>query len=135
MTIELVSIATGGVLQLSAKAFGRLLHLAKQNGWEPEKGPKDWPEANWDTQVFLPYLGRYLPGLISATEAQSLRRALIRASATGQVAIDGNLTLATEVLLQAAREGPFQVRCTTDEPRVHARNAASALNSHSPRFS
>ncbi len=120
MTIELVSRATGRVLRLSANAFGRLLHLAKQNGWEPERAPQDWPEANWDTQTFLPYVGCYMPGLISATEARSLKGALIKASATGEFAFDGSLKLASEVLLQVAREGAFLVRRTADEPLVQA---------------
>jgi len=116
MKIELVSKASGRALFISVRAFGRLLHVAKQNGWEPEKAPQGWPEANWDTQILLPYVGRYIPGVVSATEAKSLRGALIKASAIGEFAIDGSLKLASEVLLQVAREGAFQVRRTADEP-------------------
>jgi len=116
MTIELISNATGQVIQMSVRAFGKLLHLAKKNGWEPERGPQDWPDANWDTQIFLPYVGRYMPGVISATEAQGLRRALVRASATGQIAMDGSLRIASEALLHTTREGPFRVRCVEVEP-------------------
>lgn len=120
MTIELVSRATGKALYLSSKAFGKLLHLAKQNGWEPERAPQDWPAADWDTQILLPYVGRYIPGLVSATEAKSLKGALSKASATGQFVIDGSLKLASEVLLQVAREGAFLVRRTAREPHAHA---------------
>ena len=116
MTIELVSKTTGKALCLSAKAFSKLLHVAKQNGWQPERSPQDWPEASWDTEVFLPYVDCYIPGLISATEAQSLKCALIKASGTGQFAFDGSLRLASEILLQVARQGAFRVRQKEAEP-------------------
>ena len=116
MTIKLVSKATGRAFCLSAKAFGKLLHLAKQNGWDPEQGSPDWPDTDWDTQIFLPYVGRYIPGPVSATEAKSLRGALVKASATGQLVYHGSLKLASEVVLQVAREGAFHVRCRADEP-------------------
>ena len=41
---------------------------------------------------------------------------LIRAAATGQVLIEGGLALTSEAVLQAARQGPFQVRYTAQEP-------------------
>jgi len=110
MTIELVSHATGQVSRLSSKAFGKLLHLARLNGWWPEKASQEWPEQNWDTQVILPYIGPYLPGSISKPDAEGLMRALIKASATGQTAIDGSIQFASSVLLQVARAGGFQVR-------------------------
>ena len=116
MTIELVSNATGKALHLSAKAFSRLLHVAKQNGWDPERTPQDWPEASWDTEIFLPYVDCYIPGQISRSEARSLKGALIKASGTGQFAFDGSLRLASEVLLQVARQGAFLVRCKAAEP-------------------
>lgn len=110
MTVELVSHTTGQVSRLSSKAFGKLLHLAKLNGWWPEKAAQDWPEQNWDTQVILPYIGPYMPGSISKPDAEGLMRALIRASATGQTALDGSVLFASSVLLQVARAGGFQVR-------------------------
>jgi hypothetical protein len=116
MTIELVSLATGRSMLVSARAFGRLLHLARKNGWEPEKTSPDWPEASWDTQVLEPYVSRYRWGRVSASEAQNLRRALVRAAATGQVLIEGGLALTSEAVLQAARQGPFQVRYAAQAP-------------------
>ncbi len=110
MTVELVSHTTGQVSRLSSKAFGKLLHLAKLNGWWPEKAAQDWPEQNWDTQVILPYIGPYMPGSISKPDAEGLMRALIRASATGQTALDGSVLFASSVLLQVARAGGFHVR-------------------------
>jgi hypothetical protein len=120
MTIELVSLATGRTILVSARAFGRLLHLAKQNGWEPERTEQEWPESTWDTQVLQPYVNRYMRGKISADEARSLRRALVKASATGQVLIEGGLSLTSEAVLQAARQGAFQVRYTADDPLARA---------------
>ena len=120
MTIELVSQATGKAFHLSARVFGKLLHVARQNGWESGRAPEDWPEANWDTQVLLPYVDCYIPGMFSATEAKSLKGALIKASATGMFAVDGSLKLASEILLQFARQGAFLVRRTAEEPLAHA---------------
>jgi len=116
MTIELLSLATGRTMLVSAKAFGRLLHLARRNGWEPERTQQDWPEATWDTQVLEPYVSRYMWGKVSASEARNLRRALVKASATGQVLIEGGLSLTSEAVLQAARQGAFQVRYINHEP-------------------
>lgn len=116
MTIELVSLATGRTMLVSAGAFGRLLHLARQNGWNPERPQQDWTGAAGDTQVLEPDPNRYLRGTISADEARSLRRALVRAAATGQVLIEGGLSLTSEAVLQATRHGAFQVRHTAQEP-------------------
>lgn len=121
MTVELVSHTTGQVSRLSSKAFGKLLHLARLNGWWPEKAAQDWPEQNWDTQIILPYIGPYMPGSISKPDAEGLMRALIRATATGQTAMDGSVQFASSVLLQVARAGGFQVR-------FNAAALAGALN-------
>jgi hypothetical protein len=110
MTVELVSNATGHVSRLSSKAFGKLLHLARLNGWWPEKAADNWPEQNWDTRIILPYIGPYMPGTISQTDAEGLKRALIKATATGQTALDSSVHFASSVLLQVARAGGFEVR-------------------------
>ena len=116
MTFELVSRATGKTFYLSARAFSKLLHIAKQNGWETEMALQEWPEDNWDTQSLNHYASCYISGQISTTEARSLKGALIKASATGQFAFDGSLRLASEVLLQVARQGAFLVRQKEVEP-------------------
>jgi hypothetical protein len=119
MTVELFSEGTRRVCRLSATAFGRLLHLARLNGWCPDTSPQDWAGGDWDTQILLPHLGPYVPGPVSAAEARSLTRALVKAAATGQTALDGSLHLASEALLHVARLGAFRVRCRTATPLVH----------------
>lgn len=85
--------------------------MARLNGWWPENAPQDWPAANWDTQILLPYVGPYIPGPVSATEALSLKKALVKASATGLIAAEGSLQIASEIVLLAARAGAFEVHC------------------------
>jgi hypothetical protein len=51
-----------------------------------------------------------MPGIISKPDAEGLMRALIRATATGQTAIDTSVQFASTVLLQVARAGGFEVR-------------------------
>jgi hypothetical protein len=110
MMVELVSDVSGRVSRISRKAFGKLLHLARLHGWSPERIPTQWPSASWETELILPHLGPYLPGHVSRTDADGLRRALTRAMATGDVAADGTVGFASMTLSQVAREGGFKVR-------------------------
>jgi hypothetical protein len=110
MTVTLVSRANGRTFKLSPRVFGKLLHLARFNGWLPEQIPHEWPSKSWGTEIILPHVGHYMPGTVSKEDAAGLLRALIRANATGEVALDGSLHFASQALLQMARDGSFEVR-------------------------
>jgi hypothetical protein len=101
---------------MSSRAFGKLLHLARFNGWCPEKDAPESPSNSWDTEMILPHLGPYLSGIVSKTDAHALMRALTRANATGEVAMDRTLLFPVMGLLEISREGPFEVRFQTSEP-------------------
>lgn len=127
MTLDLISETSGRIYKLSARAFGRVLHLARREGWQPERVTGDWPSDSWETAIILPHLGRYMPGRFSRADAQDLRIALTRALATGSVAAEGTIQFAALTVLDAARSGPFRVRCANsdfDEPAVGTRQTA-----------
>jgi hypothetical protein len=109
MTFELVSEVGGRTYKINPKSFGKLLHLARLNGWHPERVPNEWPSASWETEIIIPHLGPYMPGRVSRADAEGLRVALTRALATGAVAVDGTVQLASVTLLQVARAGGFRV--------------------------
>lgn len=109
MTLELLSEYTGRNFSISPKALGKLLHLARLDGWVPERVPPEWPSDSWETALILPQLGPYMPGRVSGSDAASLRTALTRALATGTIAAEGGVQFAASTLLQVAREGPFRV--------------------------
>jgi hypothetical protein len=115
MTVEVVSETDGRVHRMNPKAFGKLLHIARLHGWVPEKLSSGWPSDTWETTMILPHIGPYMPGRVSRLDAEGLKRALMRARATGSVALDGTAVIASEMLLQAARAGAFQVRFTRSE--------------------
>ena len=117
MTVEIASLASRRKATMSSRAFGKLLHLARFNGWQPEKAAPDNPSRSWDTEIILPYIGPYLAGTVSKADAHALMRALTRANATGEVAIDRTLLFPAMGLLDVAREGGFEVRFGTGETR------------------
>jgi hypothetical protein len=89
--------------------------MARLQGWQPERVPKQWPSETWETEIILPHLGPYMPGRVSKTDAEGLRIALTRAMATGTVAAEGNLQLAAGTLLQIARDGAFWIQLGRSE--------------------
>ena len=109
MTLELVSELGGRTYKMNPKPFGKLLHMARLNGWQPERVPQEWPSNSWETEIILPHLGPYMPGRVSRADAEGLRVALTRALATGAVAVEGTVQLASVTLLQVARAGAFRV--------------------------
>ena len=109
MMFELVSEVGGRSYKISPKSFGKLLHLARLNGWHPERVPHEWPSDSWETEIIIPHLGPYMPGRVSRADAEGLRVALTRALATGAVAVEGTVQLASVTLLQVARDGGFRV--------------------------
>jgi hypothetical protein len=110
MTIEVESEANGRTYKMSPRAFGKLLHLARLEGWHPERVSDEWPSESWETEIILPHLGPYMPCRVSRADAEGLRIALTRALATGVVAVEGTVQLAATTLLQVARAGAFRVR-------------------------
>jgi hypothetical protein len=115
MTIELAGRVTRKPFKLNPRAFGKLLHVARLHGWDPEQLPEQTPTVSWDTQVVLPHFGPYLPGSFSPSDAEGLRRALVKASATGAIAVEGTLQIAAQTLLHVAKEGGFEVRLTPSD--------------------
>jgi hypothetical protein len=113
MTVILVSHANRRTYKVSPRSFGKLLHLARFNGWMPERLSPEWPSKSWGTALILPHVGVYMPGTVSKSDAAALMRALVKANATGEVASDGSLQFASQVLMQMAREGSFEVRLET----------------------
>lgn len=115
MTLELVSEYTGRSYDIKPKELGKLLHMARLEGWAPERVSHEWPCESWETTIILPHLGPYMPGRVSRADAEGLRIALTRALATGTVAAEGTVQLAAGTLLQVAREGAFRVRLSRAE--------------------
>jgi hypothetical protein len=126
MTIELLSEATGRSYKMTPKTFGKLLHLARLEGWYPERVDAEWPSESWETEIILPHLGPYMLGRVSRTDAEGLKTALTRALATGVVAVEGTVQFAAGTLLQVARAGSFRVRlqASADEDAQPAYGAA-----------
>ena len=115
MTLELMSEVSGRTYDIKPRALGKLLHIARQEGWQPERVSHNWPSDSWETEIILPHLGAYMPGRVSRADAEGLRIALTRALATGTVAAEGTVQVAAGTLLQVAREGPFWVRISRSE--------------------
>jgi hypothetical protein len=125
MTMELISEHSGRKFDIGPKALGKLLHLARLEGWQPERVSPEWPSESWETSIILPHLGPYMPGRVSRADAEGLRIALTRALATGTVAAEGTVQFAAGTLLQVAREGPFRVRlCHSANSETQLREAA-----------
>lgn len=126
MTFELVSAVDGRIYKMNPKAFGKLLHLARLNGWQPERVENEWPSESWETEIILPHLGPYMPGRVSRADAEGLKVALTRALATGAVAVEGTVHLASVTLLQVARAGAFRV-CLTNAKTMEEHFLADAV--------
>jgi hypothetical protein len=110
MTLELVSEGSGRKFDINAKAFCKVLHLARLEGWQPESVSPDWPSQLSEVSISLPHSEATVPRRVSDSDAEDLRIVLTRAMATGTVAAIGSLQYAAGTLLQIAREGAFQVR-------------------------
>ena len=124
MILELVCEHSGKKFDIKPKALGKLLHLARLEGWHPERVSPEWPSDSWETAIILPHLGPYMPGRVSRADAEGLRIALTRALATGSVAAEGSVQYAAGTLLQVARQGSFRVRLS----HVANRDAEDVFN-------
>lgn len=115
MILELISEANGRSYDMKPRVLGKLLHMARLEGWYPERVAHQWPSDSWETEIILPHLGPYMPGRVSRADAEGLRIALTRALATGTVAAEGTVQVAADTLLQVARDGAFRVRLASSE--------------------
>ena len=112
MVLELESEAGGRKYLMRPQALGKVLDLARQEGWRAESLNTD----SCDTAIVLPHFGPYVPSRISKLDANGLRVALTKALATGTVAAVGSDQAAANTVLQVAREGAFRVRVAKAEP-------------------
>jgi len=113
MTIELRSQTTGRVCKIAPKAFGKLLHLARFHGWEPEQVSGKWPSASWNTEIILPHVGAYMTGSVSKEDAQRLSSALERVIDSESSGLDQRLYFAALGVLEVAKNGDFDVALET----------------------
>ena len=100
---------------MQPKTFGKLLYMARLQGWEPEKLPRNWPSTSWNTEVILRDIIEYADGCVSKCDADGLRRALTRLMATDGVSFDKDLYMAASRFIQHLGGSGFLVR---DEPGV-----------------
>ncbi len=115
MRMELVSEISGRKYYMRPQELGLVLHLARLEGWRPERGSNQWATDSAETAILLPHFGPYMPGRISRVDAEGLRIALTRAMATGTVAAEGTVQTGATTLLQLVREGAFRVSLGTSE--------------------
>jgi hypothetical protein len=109
MTIELRSQTTGRICKLAPKAFGKLLHLAKFHGWDPEQVSGQWPSSSWNTEIILPHVGAYMTGSVSKEDAEQLCMALERVIDSESSGLDQKLYFAALGVLEVAKSGVFDV--------------------------
>jgi hypothetical protein len=109
MTIELRSQTTGRVCKLAPKAFGKLLHLAKFHGWDPEQASSKWPSSSWNTEIILPHVGAYMTGSVSKEDAEKLGQALERVIDSESSGLDQRLYFAALGVLEVVKNGDFDV--------------------------
>jgi len=109
MIVELVSTADKRIVKMAAKAFGRALHLAHSQGWQPEQAPAEWPQTEWETVIILPHLGAYLPGIVSDEDAERLNQALQKVYRSKDSVCDQELYAALGTLLGVTAQGEFDV--------------------------
>jgi hypothetical protein len=127
MMLELKSEVSGRSYLVRPQTLGKVLHLARLEGWEPGRLLNQCPSDSWDTAIILPDFGPYMPGKISRADANGLRIALTRALATGTVAAEGTVQTAAGTLLQLAREGAFRVQLETSESSSEPQPFAGAV--------
>jgi len=111
MRIEVVALVSKTSMAMNARTFAKLLHVARANGWVPSRALADAPTPlDDDDDMLLPRFSPYLESFVSPHEAASLRKALVRACATGAIAAEKHLDLAASALMHLICEGPFEVR-------------------------
>jgi len=129
MLLELVSEVGGRIHPIQPAVLGKVLSLARQEGWQADPVLDQCVSDSRDTAIVLPHFGAYMPSRVSRSDAEGLRIALTRALATGTVAANGADQAGANTLLQVTREGAFRIRLrkrdSTPEHPAHA-NAVDA---------
>jgi hypothetical protein len=109
MKVNIISTSTGRGLTMTPRDFGKLLHVARLSGWQPERLAGDWPGDAWNTQIVLPHIGPYLPGAVSYSDADDLCKALRKVAAKGDPFVRGRLYLDLLMLIEVTKQGGFMV--------------------------
>ena len=110
MKIEAVNRRTGRTCWVASKVFGKLLHLARSHGWNPQRTDPEWPSATWNTEIILPHVGAYMPGTVSEPDAQDLASALSKVIAAETPGLHPSLHIAALAILEVAKGGEFEVQ-------------------------
>ena len=109
MKIELVNRRTGRNCWVASKVFGKLLHLARSQGWNPRHAESDWP-TSWDTEIVVPKVGATMAGTVLEVDAQDLASALSRLIATESTGLHPTVRFAAQAVLDVARGGELEVQ-------------------------
>lgn len=96
------------MFRLESRVFGKLLHLARFQGWRPEKVSYEWPSETWETEIILPHLGPYMVGDVSDTDARGLATALQQIHDNEAAALDTEEYGALLTLLALLQDGPVR---------------------------
>lgn len=128
MLLELISEISGRNYPLQPDVLGKVLSLARQEGWQADRVVEQGVADNRDTAIVLPHFGAYMPSRVSRADADALRIALTRALATGTVAAHGTDEAGANTLLQVTREGAFRIRLRRPESRPEEWAEASEVN-------
>lgn len=115
MLLELVSEVSGRNYPMQPDVLGKVLSLARQEGWQADHVLEQSVSDTRDTAIVLPHFGAYMPSRVSRADAKGLRIALTKALATGAVAAHGTDEAGANTLLQVTREGAFRIRLRRPE--------------------
>jgi hypothetical protein len=110
--IEVQSNVSGRSCRMSPRDFGKVLHLARFHGWEPERAAENWPSSDWNTEIVLPHIGSYMMGTVSKTDAARLAGALAAMLASESTGLDQTVLFGALALQRLAKDGEFDVRLT-----------------------
>jgi len=106
----LTSLASKQTVRLTPRTFGKLLYMARLQGWKPERLPENWPSTSWDTEVVLPDLGPYRQGLVSKNDARGLAGALNKLVTLEGVTLNRDLHSAATQFIAILGKSAFTVK-------------------------
>jgi hypothetical protein len=109
MNIELVSVRSGLCFRLDGRSYGKLLHLARFHGWQPERLSEPPPPESADTVIVMRHVQPYMMCGVSETDAGSLLLALRRMIASEAAVFEPVLHFAALGMARVAQEGAFEV--------------------------
>ncbi len=105
--VQLVSFTSERRVELEAKVFCKILHMAVVHGWHPERVAAQPPSADWDTEIIVPYIQPYLSGSVSDTDAKDLAGGLRRMLASEYVGLSHEFLYSALAVLAVADRGAF----------------------------